>query len=110
MKSVNVKMTEVMNLMQTTLNKDKSGYILVGSKSQVEEAREKVRDSPVICGDFEMKELKEEKWLGDYLACGLKESVMITIQKRESKTRRASYEIVNIIKDYRAQLVGGFRT
>ena len=34
------------------------------------EAREKVRESTVICGDFKMKELKEEKWLGDYLAGG----------------------------------------
>ena len=105
-----VKMTEVMRLMQTTLNKDKSGYIFMGFKRQVEEAREKVKDSPVFCGDFTMKVLMEEKWLGDYLAGGLKESVKITVQRRESKTRRASYEIVNIVKDYRAQLIGGFKT
>ena len=109
-RSSNIKMSEVMTLMQTTLNRDKSGYILMGSKKQVEEARERVKTCPVFCGDFEMKELKEEKWLGDYLAGGLKESVMVTIKRRESKTRRASYEIVNIVKDYRAQLIGGFRT
>ena len=103
-------MTEVMSLMQTTLNQDKSGYILMGSKKQVEEVRKRVQDSPVMCGSFKMKELKEEKWLGDYLAGGLKESIMVTIQKRESKTRRASFEIINIVKDYRAQLVGGFQT
>ena len=57
-----------------------------------------------------MKELKEEKWLGDYFAGGLKESVRTTIQKRESKIRKASFEIVNMVKDYRAQRVGGFLT
>jgi hypothetical protein len=103
-------MSEVMTMMQTTLNRDKSGYIFMGTKKQVEEARERVRECPVKCGDFIMKELKEEKWLGDYMVGGLKESVMITIKRRESKTRRASYEIVNIVKDYRAQLVGGFQT
>ena len=108
--SVNVKMNKVMSLMQTTLNQDKSGYILMGSKKEVEEARKRVQDSPMMCGSFKMKELKEEKWLGDYLVGGLKESFMVTIQKRESKTRRASFEIVNIVKDYRAQLVGGFQT
>ena len=36
-----------------------------------------------------MEELKEEKWLGDYLTEDLKRSVMLTIRKREAKTRRA---------------------
>ena len=44
------------------------------------------------------------------MAGTLKESVLLTIQKRASKIRRASFEIVNIVKDYRAQRVGGFMT
>ena len=68
-----------------------------------------VKESPVMCGDFEMKELKEEKWLGDYLAEGLKESIKLTIKKREAKIRRAGFQIVNLIKDYHcAQSIGGF--
>ena len=55
-------------------------------------------------------ELKEEKWLGDQLCSGLSRAVMATIQARAGKLRRASYEIVNIVKDYRAQRVGGFTT
>ena len=42
--SANNNMTEVMTLMQTTLNKDKSGYILMGSKQQVEEARKRMQE------------------------------------------------------------------
>ena len=97
-------------MMQTELNRTKSGYILMGSKEQIEEARKRMEEVPMMCGDFQMKELKEEKWLGDYLTDSLKGSVMMTIRKREAKMRRASYEIINIVKDYRAQRIGGFMT
>ena len=59
--AVNVKMTEVMNMMQTELNKTKSGYILMGTEEQKEKARTRMKEEPMKCGDFEMKELKEEK-------------------------------------------------
>ena len=110
LRGANVKMTEVMNMMQTELNRTKSGYILMGSKEQIEEARKRMEEEPMMCGDFQMKELKEEKWLGDYLTDSLKGSVVMTIKKREAKIRRASYEIINIVKDYRAQRIGGFMT
>ena len=48
-----------------------------------------------------MKELGEEKWLGDLFSGNLKESVMATITSRQGKVRRAAY---------RAQRVGGFLT
>ena len=65
---------------------------------------------PVKVGTWVVQELKEEKWLGDQLCSGLSRAVMATIQARAGKLRRASYEIVNIVKDYRAQRVGGFTT
>ena len=108
--SVNVKMTAVMNTMQTKLNKTKSGYILMGPRRLVEEARWRLALSPAMCGDFTMKELVEEKWLGDMLSGSLKESVIATIRSREGKVRRAAFEIMNIVNDYRAQRVGGFCT
>ena len=37
-------------------------------------------------------------------------AVMATIQARAGKLRRALYEIINIVKNYRAQRVGGFTT
>ena len=110
LRAVNVKMTEVMNMMQTELNTTKSGYILMGQRKQIEQARKRLEEQPMTCGEFVMKELKDEKWLGDYLAEDLKKSVMLTIRKREAKTRRAGFEIMNIVKDYRAQQVGGFLT
>ena len=40
----------------------------------------------------------------------LKESVRLTTSKREAKIRRASFEILSLVKDYRAQRTGGFKT
>ena len=82
----------------------------MGPKEQIELTRKRLKDRPIMCGEFVMNELTEEKWLGDYLTESLKGSVMLTIKKRESKIRRACFEIVNIVKDYRAQRIGGFMT
>ena len=82
-------------MMQTELNTNKSGYILMGPRKQIEQARKRLEEQPITCGEFVMKELKEEKWLGDYSTEDLKRSVMPTIRKREAKTRRAGFEILN---------------
>ena len=95
-RTVNVKVDLVMKMMQTKLNEDKSGYILMGPEEQVKEARERASINPIMCGQFKMKELQKEKWLGDQFTGSLKQSVMATIKDREGKVRRASYEIVNI--------------
>ena len=107
---MNVKMTNVMNTMQTSLNETKSGYILMGPKRLVEEARWRLTLSPAMCGNFLMKELCQEKWLGDMFSGGLRESVLATIKSREGKVRRAAFEIMSIVNDYRAQRVGGIYT
>ena len=57
-------------------------------------------------GEWTVQELKEEKWLGDQMCGGLSRAVMATIQARAGKIRRASYEIVNIVMDYRAERLG----
>ena len=110
LRSAVVKMDAVMKMMQVDQNKDKTGYILMGPKHMVKEVRERVKKNPVKCGDWEVKEMEKEKWLGDWFTNGLQESVMATIRDRAPKIRRASFEIVNIVKDYRAQRAGGFLT
>ena len=104
------KMETAMKMMQVDSNKDKCGYILLGPKNLVEEARRRLEAHPVQVGDWVVQELKQEKWLGDQLCSGLARSVMATIQDRAPKLRRASYEILNIVKDFRAQRIGGFCT
>ena len=82
----------------------------MGPKHKVKEVRDRVKKNPVKCGDWEVKEMEKEKWLGDWFTNGLQESVMATIRDRAPKIRRASFEIVNSVKDYRAQRAGGFLT
>ena len=61
LRAANVKMTEVRDLMQTKLNKSKSGYILMGPEAQVNDARQRIKREPIMCNGFQMMELKEEK-------------------------------------------------
>ena len=103
-------MDTVMNMMQVQPNKSKCGYLLLGPKKLVEEARKKLEEFPVMVGNWRVQELKKEKWLGDQISNMLAGSIMNTIQSRAPRIRRASYEIVSLLKDYRAQRVGGFST
>ena len=105
-----LRMDAAMKMMQVQQNRDKSGYIMMGPKHLVEEVRKRIKENPVMCGDWQVQEMKQEKWLGDIFCNGLQESVMATIQDRVPKVRRASFEIMNIVKDYRAQRAGGFMT
>ena len=63
-----------------------------------------------MVGNWKVQELQKEKWLGDQICNGLGKSVMATILSRAVKLRRAAYEIVNIVRDYRAQRIGDFFT
>ena len=103
-------METVMGMMQVESNQSKCGYILLGPKHLVEEARKYLEERPIRVGDWVVQELHQEKWLGDQICNGLKQSIMATIQSRAPKIRRAAYEIVNIVRDYRAQRIGGFAT
>ena len=110
LRSAIIRMDGAMKMMQVDQNKDKSGYILMGPKHLVEEVRKRTMLNPVMCGDWQVKEMQKEKWLGDWFCNGLQESVMATIKDRAPKLRRASFEIMNIVKDYRAQRAGGYMT
>ena len=90
-----------------SLNQDKSGYLIYGSKEQVEEVRKEVKKRP-----FYMKEMEKVTWLGDVFVGGnsLKQSVIETIKERMGKSRGACIEIATIVSDLRAQAIGGFLT
>ena len=59
-------------------------------------------------GDFQMKFVEEEVYLGDVISAqGLEASVERTIEKRMSKIKGAMYEAKSIMEDFRMQAVGG---
>ena len=52
-----------------------------------------------------------DKYLGDmFHQEGLPASVRATIEEREAKVKGACYEAVAIVEDWRAQVIGGFRS
>jgi hypothetical protein len=90
------------------LNSKKSVCIILGSKKQKKEISEELKENPLMCGKIETKETDSDKWLGQYLSAGgLADSVVKTIDAKESKTRGACLEIANILEDWRARAVGG---
>jgi hypothetical protein len=57
------------------------------------------------------KEKVVDKWLGDmFHQDGLSASVRATIEEREAKIIGACYKAVAIVKDWRAQVIGGFHS
>ena len=107
----NIKMDSVMNSKQLELNKDKTGFILLGKKDKVEKARQQILASPIMCGDFVTLEKVADKWLGDmFHQDGLAACVMATIKDRQPKVKAACYEAAAIVEDWRSQCIGGFRS
>ena len=64
-----------------------------------------------MCGPFQIQEVEAEKWLGDLIISGgLGASVLATVEAREGKVKGACLKVAAIIKDWRAQVVGGFES
>ena len=51
----------------------------MGPKHLVEEVGKRTKQKPVMCGDWQVKEMDKEKWLGDRFSNGVQESVVRTI-------------------------------
>ena len=108
-KAGNVKVSSVMNQKRLTLNADKTGYIIVGDETKRKRTQILIKRSPIICGDFEVKEKIQDKYLGDVLhQGGCAASVLATVMDREGKVKAAMLEAAAIVDDFRAQCVGGF--
>ena len=64
--------------------------------------------NPVMFGDFKMKFVENEVYLGDVISSqGLDMSVVQTIEKRMGKIKGAMYEAKSIMEDFRMQAIGG---
>ena len=91
--------------------KKKSISIVIGSKAQIEETKAKLKESPLMSGEVEVKTKEANKWLGQQLTeGGLADSVDATVTAREAKIKGASMEILSIVRDWRTEVVGGMET
>ena len=89
------------------LNFDKSNFMLVGNKKSRKIIMRQLEEKPLILGGVKMKEVNVTKYLGDYLAPNLEDSVHQTVIKRIGLANHAIYEIRSIVEDSRATTIGG---
>ena len=101
-------------VMETKLldfNLDKSCYIIIGEKKAQQKIREDFSNNPLNLSGKPMKEVSNEKYLGDYISTnGLGDSVIVTINNRVKKVTTALMEVRAVVDDCRAQVTGGIVT
>ena len=89
------------------LNLDKSLYIIMGSKKARKKIRTDLEKNPLMLNEALMKEVKELKYLGDYLSFDLGDSVQKTVTKRIGIAKHASIEARTVVEDSRSEKLGG---
>ena len=94
----NALIDTVMETKLLDFNLDKSYYTVMGPKTGQNNIREQFKETPLTLSGQLMKEVNEEKYLGDYISSqGLARSTMVTIKKRYDKMKTAIREIGAVI-------------
>ena len=88
-------------------HKDKTSYIICGSKAYKKRSEEQLLLMPLRFGDFEVKRKVSDKYIGQIIhEGGLTDSVLATIRERTDKIKAAIYLTKTIIETYEIQGVG----
>ena len=89
------------------MNLLKSNFVIVGNKKDRRKIAKELENNPLkLCGQ-NMEEVKEIKFLGDYIGPSCEESIHTTVSKRISIAKQTINEIRTIIEDRRAKSIGG---
>ena len=89
-------------------HKDKTCYMLCGSKKYKEKTNEELKTMPLKFGDFLAKRKEADKYLGQLIhEDGLEASVEATIRDRTGKVKGAIYLTKSIIETHQMQGIGG---
>ena len=89
-------------------HKDKTCYLVCGSKKYKEKTNEQLKMMPLMFGDFIAKRKESDKYLGQLIhEEGLEASVEATIKERTGKIKGAIYLTKTIIDTYQMQGIGG---
>ena len=86
--------------------KEKSCYIVTGSKKAKQNIEKKLKKKPLLLYDKPMKEVKSNKYLGCLLSPSVSETVSNTINSRIGLAKRSIYEIRTVVEDIRADHIG----
>ena len=104
----NDRVAHVMESKLLDFNIDKSCFLVVGNVKEKQNIRKQLQVSPITLSGFPMKEMSQEKYLGDYLHCnGNPDSVAATVQGRSGLAVSAVNEIRSVLEDCRVNVAGG---
>ena len=86
----------------------KTVCIAIGTDKYREVVKKEVSKDPIMFGNFTVRFVDSEVYLGDVLAAqGMEKSVELTINRRLAKVKGAMFEAKAIIEDFRMQAIGG---
>ena len=85
---------------QLAIHPKKTGFVLAGSKANIDRIRAEIVENPIKYGDMKVDEKPVEKWLGEQMAMGGNtESILATIKNRKGRAIASIYEIKAILED-----------
>ena len=106
----NIKLSAMLQDKGLEAHPDKTSFIVCGSNKFKQKAKNDLKESPLMFGDFEVKERESDKYLGQILhGGGLDESALATAQERAGRIKGATIEIKGIIDEFQMQALGGLR-
>ena len=106
----NNKIEDLLETKLLSLNVDKSSFLIIGSKKAKTCMKEKLKETPLTLGKTIMREAKEEKYLGIWVAGSVVESATATVNHRLGLASKAIQEIRVVIEDSRADSLGAVET
>ena len=91
-------------------NEDKSTLVVLGKGKAKEEMMSNLKRNPVLLYGKPMKISDSERYLGDQIGGSLSDSVTATISKRVGRATQTIYEVMAVLDDSRAKVIGGLST
>ena len=104
----NIKLACMLQDKGLQAHKDKTCFIVFGSKEYKRKAQQDLESNPLMFGDFTLKQRASEKYLGQvFHTDGLSRSSEATVEERSGRIRGASIEVKAIIEEFEMQAMGG---
>ena len=92
-------------------HEDKTCFNVFGSKVFKEKVRKDLDQSPLMFGNFPLRQRVSEKYLGQILHSeGLSRSAEATVEERSGRIRGAALEIKSIVEEFEMQAIRGLMT
>ena len=107
----NRMMEEIIEGKLLDFNLSKSCCMVIGKNKLRQNLIKEIGESEIkLCGQ-PVQIVESEKWLGDYLhSKGNSQSIIATIKSRNGLALSSCMDIINIIEDIRASVIGGLMT